>query len=288
MNLIKAAMTAIQHPGMPKSYCRYSLHEKLGLGGPYIRVGDGSRIGHTRNNFSEYWSYQGGGQDPDPSLSSTIASLVSSTSKQATGNAVAIDVGANIGMFTVAFADAGFSEVHAFEPVHATFVRLAENVALNHFGTSVHLNQVGLGDRECVVNFRYDAKSPATAHITAEVVPGTYPIQITTLDQYARLNGIQQVNFLKIDTEGYETAVFRGAVSLLRGRRLSVVLLEWCPELLVRAGSSPDELWHTIRNAGYVVFSPTLNPNTKKSLTLEELKSRPWANLMAIPAETAM
>jgi len=197
---------------------------------------------------------------------------------------VAVDAGANVGIFTAAFAAAGFSEVHAFEPVPATFARLAENVAFNHFGSCVKLNALGLGDQERTAEMQYDQKSPATAHIVAGATPGACPIKITTLDRYAELSQIHRIDFLKIDTEGHETAVLRGAAKLLREKRVSLILLEWCPELLFRAGSGPDELWQTIMNAGYAMRTLTSAGKTGPPLTCDELKSMPWANLIAVAA----
>jgi FkbM family methyltransferase len=184
----------------------------------------------------------------------------------------------------VAFAAAGFSEVHAFEPVPTTFARLEENVAFNHFGSRVKLNAVALGDEERVAEMRYDQRSPATAHIVTKETPGACAIQITTLDRYAELNDVHRVDFLKIDTEGYETAVLRGAATLLREKRVSLILLEWCPELLFRAGSGPDELWHTIMDAGYALHTFTSTGETGAPLTCDEVKSMPWTNLIAVPA----
>ena len=288
MNLIRAARTAINNPGMPGAYGRYLILRSLGMGGPYIRVGSDARVGRKWTNFSEYWSYRGPGHGPGPSLPSAVKSLIASSQARASGRAVAIDAGANIGLFTAAFAASGFSEVHAFEPVPATFERLADNVAINHFKSKVLLNPMGLGDQERVLNIRYDWKSPATAHMVSEATSDTCPVQITTLDKYAELNGIQRIDFLKIDTEGYETAVLLGSESLLNEKRVSLILLEWCPELLVRAGSSPDRLWQLIKDMGYVLHPISLAPKTDRPLTLAELKSNPWDNLIAVPSEAPM
>jgi FkbM family methyltransferase len=196
-----------------------------------------------------------------------------------------VDVGANIGIFSTAFAAAGFSEVHAFEPIPATFARLEENVEFNCFGSRVKLNAQGLGDQERVAEMQYDQGNPAEAHIVTEATPGACPIKITTLDRYAELNQIHRIDFLKIDTEGYETAVLRGAETLLREKRVSLILLEWYPELLIRAGSGPDELWRTIMDAGYLMYLNFSAGKTDTPVTFDELKSMPWSNLIAVPAE---
>lgn len=285
MNLLKAAETLIHTRGMRNAYFHWICSRLTGRG-PFVDVDGGARVGHNWINFSEYWSYQSGnfGSSPSNSLTPAVRTLIQSSVDIAEGKSVAVDAGANIGIFTAAFAAAGFSEVHAFEPVPATFARLAENVAMNHFGSRVKLNPLALGDEEKVSAMRYDERSPATAHIAAEATPGTCPIEITTLDRYAELNRIPHVDFLKIDTEGYETAVLRGAATLLREKRVSLILLEWCPELLIRAGSGPDELWDTLKDVGYVLHLVSSTGKVNAPPTCEELKSMPWANLIAVPA----
>src|SRR5262249_27827508 len=56
---------------------------------------------------------------------------------------------------------------------------------------------------------------------------GTETITLDTLDRYAAQNGVAEIDYLKIDVEGHELAVLRGARGLIRDRRISVVQMEY-------------------------------------------------------------
>jgi Methyltransferase FkbM domain len=57
------------------------------------------------------------------------------------------------------------------------------------------------------------------------VVAGT-PVTVTTLDEYCAANGIERIDLLENDTQGYELEVLRGAESLMAAGRIRLVYLE--------------------------------------------------------------
>ena len=283
MKIFKAVNTALRNPGMPLAYSEWLKTKLLKKQGPFLEVGFGARIGQNWNGFSEYWSFRGAGADPAPAITAPIDELISATLRNANGPSIAVDIGANVGAFAVALATAGFSEVHAFEPIPATFNRLSDNVALNNLGSRIKLNQLGIGDVDCSALMHYDPKSPATAAVVNAPAQNVHQVKITTLDRYAVAHDIRQIDFLKIDTEGFESAVLRGAESLLRSRSVKTILLEWCPELLNRTGSSPDELWQTIINLGYRLCRITGTRELDCSVSLGDLRRVSWENVVALP-----
>lgn len=170
---------------------------------------------------------------------------------------VAVDGGANIGLFTlVAAACVGPSgKVIAFEPVAATRDALLANVQLNGFGW-VDVRSEALdaqrGERELVAfgenaaglsSFR--PESTAGGHV--ERVPTT-----TLDDAVGAYRG--RVRVLKIDLEGAEYDALRGAHQLLveSGPEL---IVEVEPKHLARAGSSADAIAALLREQGYRFFS---------------------------------
>jgi FkbM family methyltransferase len=288
MRFLEGAITLAKTPGMPRAYAQWLYGRAVGRG-PYVYLGPGVRVGSNWVNFSEFWSNQtGNGRTTKINhMTASIRDLCQSCLEKAGTRSVAIDAGANVGMFTAAFAAAGFTEVHSFEPVPATFARLEANIALNRFGQKVRLNNLGLGDKEALVNIDFEEKSPATAHIVGDGTPGSSPVRITTLDRYAELNGIDRIDFLKIDTEGYEAAVFRGAARLLREKRILLILFEWCPELLDRTGSGAEDLYRTIVDAGYSLHEISSAGEIGGPLGLNDVQSASWENLIATPAAGA-
>lgn len=109
----------------------------------------------------------------------------------------AIDVGAHIGLWSFNLAPA-FESVHAFEPVAAHRECFAQNVLHDR----VTLYAVALGMHEGSVSIKTAPTSSGDSWVS-----GDGEIQMRTLDSY----GFENVDFIKVDCEGYEENVLRGA-----------------------------------------------------------------------------
>ncbi|MDN5836432.1 MAG: FkbM family methyltransferase, partial [Nitrosospira sp.] len=133
---------------------------------------------------------------------------------------VFIDVGANIGTFTLVAARlASRGQVHAFEPSAHHFFRLARNVELNHFENIV-LNRKGLYDQpgEAILFLPSQAgemnNSGAASLYTSraeEPRQVSEAVSLVRLDDYVRDQRIQRINIIKIDIEGAEIKALEGA-----------------------------------------------------------------------------
>jgi FkbM family methyltransferase len=135
---------------------------------------------------------------------------------------VVYDVGAFQGMLTMLFArHAG--RVVAFEPNTRTYKRLMENLSLNDCCRNTEVRKCGVGSvresREFVVNTAMMGTSTldeaASERMLRDPRASTETIDITTID-YEIENGAPPPHFIKIDVEGYELQVLRGAVNTLK------------------------------------------------------------------------
>lgn len=160
-------------------------------------------------------------------------------------DALALDVGANIGLTTFALAQLA-TAVHAFEVVPGTFELLETNVS-NAGVTNVVLHQFGLGDTSGPVSLNRSATNRSGAYISTEVFPTREHVtetgRVEALDAVASGLGLDRVGLIKIDVEGFEVPVLHGARGLLERDR-PVVLLEmnhWCLNAFQRR-SIPDFL----------------------------------------------
>lgn len=144
---------------------------------------------------------------------------------------VAVDVGANLGYFTLLLADlvGASGHVHAFEPNPAIRQRLAQSVAVNGFGarTTLHgepLSGAG-GER---VRLIVPAGEPKNAHILPEADAGEAGLTLltTTLDDVI---GDGPVDVIKIDAEGAEEGIWQGMRGILGRRRPLAIVLEFNP-----------------------------------------------------------
>lgn len=144
------------------------------------------------------------------------------------------DVGANVGTFTIegrkAFPQSCF---FAFEPVHATFLkmqrRLAGDVMVQTFkcalGAEAGTANISVFDgRDAVSSLKPDADFTVRRGYLAS---GQEEIVVDTLDNVCRNLGVQTIDLLKIDVEGYEAEVLKGAHAALSSGKVRSILLEF-------------------------------------------------------------
>jgi FkbM family methyltransferase len=184
--------------------------------------------------------------------------------------AVVIDVGANIGYFSVALGlTVGQSgRVIACEPEAENVRRLAENVALNNL-TNVEIHQIAIGDHDGKATLFLaddsvyhttaidDEQLPImTAHATGQRVT----VGLARLDTVWRQCGSPDVASLKIDVEGGELNVLRGSKQLIGACRPSI-MIETLPFRLTEVKKVLAELGYSHRrpkgfNAANHLFTP--------------------------------
>ena len=141
---------------------------------------------------------------------------------------VAFDVGANCGDWTAAVIQANPSaEVHAFEPSAATFATLQSR----NFPPNVVLNKIGVGVERCVRTFNIYGRSSAVNSLfqydDSRTAVGREEIEILPLSQYCQQKQIESIDYLKIDVEGNEFDVLKGAADLLAEGRIRVIQFEY-------------------------------------------------------------
>lgn len=167
---------------------------------------------------------------------------------------IAIDVGANNGFTTLVMA-ARASRVIAVEPYASARAKLERNVALNGF------THVAIGDR-----LLSDHSGTATLHLPDPAAPNqalasvyvqtahirSVSVLMETLDTLATRLNLSRVDLIKIDTEGHDAAVLRGATQVLRRHR-PVVIFEHDSRLWDLAGETLDRCRSCLANLGYVI-----------------------------------
>ncbi|HMD39638.1 MAG TPA: FkbM family methyltransferase [Candidatus Acidoferrum sp.] len=172
------------------------------------------------------------------------------------------DLGANTGLFSVACGRkllSKASSIYAFEPCPSTFAILEKNLVLNDL-SGVRAICAALSDRtgEASMYVNADLKDALNSledpsHTDAEVV-GRELVQTITLDEFLAKEDIARVDLMKVDVEGAEMLVFRGARNLLERPDAPVILYEgygWCT-----AGFHyhPVELMWLLEACGYELF----------------------------------
>ncbi len=136
---------------------------------------------------------------------------------------VFVDVGANVGSYTILACGVVGARGFSFEPVPSTHARLIENLRLNHIETRVSHPNIGIGDQSGSIQFTEDGDTVNHALAAGEVSANTVYVQVETLDEVLSL---EKPALMKIDVEGFETAVLRGAEKTLADPTMNSVIME--------------------------------------------------------------
>ncbi|WP_138476072.1 FkbM family methyltransferase [Dyadobacter bucti] len=136
---------------------------------------------------------------------------------------VFVDVGANVGVYSILASGVAGSFSIAYEPIPSTFGKLKRNVDYNDLNHKVRLLNLGVGDKAEKILF--SDSLDAINHVIQE--PGfkgsTMQVDVTTLDISLADTA---PTFLKIDVEGFEANVIRGAIKILEKPELKVIIIE--------------------------------------------------------------
>ena len=173
-----------------------------------------------------------------------------------------IDVGANIGWFTILAAHkvGPNGRVYAFEPRSDRYERLVRSVVENGFEARCIVEKIGLGSAETELDLGWIPEEHNPGHsflMTAAQIEGSEwieTVRVAPLDSY----GIDQtIKVMKIDVEGAEPGVIEGARALI-ARDHPVLLLEIFPRWLSAVSKTTADIFlDDIRNLGYRIHRLT-------------------------------
>ena len=162
------------------------------------------------------------------SLEYDIAKLLEMAKRKA-DPLVIFDVGANEGQSVSLFKRIQpQSLIHTFEPDKTAFAHLQEKT--KRYSGVVH-NAFGLGAQKGESVFYANQQSDISSFLEPTQllwgrVEGKQIVQVDTIDQYLFQNRIPRVNYLKIDTQGFDLEVLKGAAGALRDRKIDIIQME--------------------------------------------------------------
>jgi FkbM family methyltransferase len=141
---------------------------------------------------------------------------------------VVFDVGANVGQTAAKFRRRfARAQIHCFEPFAQSAARIR---ARGIRGVAVH--EIALGS-VAATGMLSQGSDPATFHLCDD---GSEIVKVETIDAFCAAHGIERIDFLKIDTEGHDLEVLKGATTMLGACRIGAVQVE--------AGLNPENTFH--------------------------------------------
>jgi FkbM family methyltransferase len=174
---------------------------------------------------------------------------------------VAFDVGANIGEISLLFSRfvGPNGRVHSFECAPDTFTRLQQIIATAR-RKNIIPNNVCLLDKQGTVSFHVYDEEHAAWNTIADRPLENYGINIkpvrtealvaTTIDSYCASFSIPKIDLLKVDVEGAEYQVIKGASRMLKEKRIGCLIFEF-GQTTFDMGNTPAGLQDLIASHGY-------------------------------------
>jgi FkbM family methyltransferase len=170
-----------------------------------------------------------------------------------------LDIGAHQGLYTLlASKRVGSSgRVFSFEPSPRERRALRLNLALNFF-RNVAVQALALGSQETTAELFVvqGSQTGCNSLRPPDVLSSTKPVRVrvTTLDQWLPLNGIQNIDFIKLDVEGAELEVLRGAQNFLLRSPGPVILCELEDVRTLPWGHKAKDVVDYLRGIGFKWF----------------------------------
>jgi FkbM family methyltransferase len=166
---------------------------------------------------------------------------------------VVLDIGANIGNHTLAFATVA-AQVHAFEPIPAIYALLDQNVAQNQLHNVV-VHNFALSDTAGSDLIYMVQTGNVGASSFDKRAKGGEPVIVQKRrgDEVEAIQKLQQLDLVKIDVEAHEVFVLRGLMQTLR-KFLPIITMEWNDPLTVKRLNGSAELQFLYDNYHIVVL----------------------------------
>lgn len=164
---------------------------------------------------------------------------------------VVFDIGANIGdtALHIAHMLKNSGAVYAFEPSPKVFQRLEVNAGLNPF-TNLKLYNMAMGDNEGQLSFVSTREEHTGGAFVSKVLKTDTQVKVITLDKFVEQNNIERIDLIKVDTEGFEMFIVKGAENTLRKLK-PALFMEVSEDLLQRAGASGKKLITFLESLNY-------------------------------------
>lgn len=226
---------------------KYRLYKILGsvVGQVQGVTPKGVRLKFRADDISPYYHFR---EDYENQLADLIAALPP--------GGIYVDVGANMGNYTILASRRLGREglAVAYEPVAATYAQLIHHLKINHAANVIPLNvavSAAAGVAEIVVS-----DNSGLSYLGKVERDGFQKVQrvaTVTLDQsLPQLIGDRAIDLIKIDVEGLEFEVLRGAKGLLESRRIKQIHVEIsASNVAARGAASRTEVWAFLENHGY-------------------------------------
>ena len=148
--------------------------------------------------------------------------------------------------------------LHAFEPHPDKFRKIKNKFNKNK---NIYLNNIALGSKTEIKKFNQIKGGGRSSFLKSTVDDLSnqkqIDVQVSTIDEYVNKNSIKKINLLKIDTQGYEDEVLKGAQETIKLNKIDIIETEIIVGNMYEKTLSFNEIENLIYPYGYKIFAIT-------------------------------
>lgn len=193
-----------------------------------------------------------------------------------------VDVGANVGSYTILASGAVGARSISFEPIKQTFAKMQRNVAVNRLERLADCHNIGLGGENGVLYFT--VQNDTTNHVATESEKSNGDVTEVLVRRLDDVLNDEVPSLIKIDVEGWEAQVLAGMSKTLTRSKLKAIIAETNAASLRYEESSECSVFRIMAENGFSPYSydpferrlvPGETPNNTIFLRdIEEVKQR--------------
>jgi len=195
---------------------------------------------------------------------------------------VVFDVGANIGEWSNLIGETlPNSKIYSFEPSKSTFTTLSQNIK----SKNISAFNIGLGDKKEEKTFYiYGGDSTLNSSINRDIESHTKTIEsakFDTLENFCSEHKIPKISFLKIDVEGGELSVLKGAEKYIKEGKIDFIQFEY-GGTYIDAGILLKDMFNFFDNTPYTIHKVLQHSLKEIKQYSQELENFQYANYIAV------
>ena len=169
---------------------------------------------------------------------------------------IVLDIGGNIGYYSIALAKMRNATIHAFEPIESTYKQFIANAYYNGVQDRMRINNFGLFDKSGELTFyvyKQDFGNASAAIMHEEKDNEKIVCKVERLDEYVKAQGVERIDFIKLDVEGAEIFALRGGLKSIEQHK-PILFVEMLRKWAAKYGYHPNEIIAMLEGLGYECY----------------------------------
>ena len=176
-------------------------------------------------------------------------------------NDIFLDIGANLGHYSLLASGLTDATSIAIEPIPSTIKKMQKQIDINKLNNKIDILNIGLSDEVSELYFSTDESD--MNHIVNSDYPNAMKVNVSTMDTICK---DKEISLIKMDVEGYEKYVLKGAKQTLHNPSLKAIIVE-LNNSGNRYGINDQEIYIEILSYGFLPYE--YNPLTREIIPLD-------------------